>query len=453
MTIRRASVILPGHGLEDFPTHLADQAAAELLAAVTALWHPSLIHATQALPGWHSADEPPDPATLGRRAGAHAAGEPPANGSDWCDRLRATAPRNPPPVEAVASRQETRSPRCSVRRQSIPTRSRWSSVADFLALGYRPFAGRAAHSRDALHAPCSTRINLTSAVVAAAGRRGGRQSDGAARKSLVAHSTCWPMRGTTSIRSTSIVIDITLLADSTLGEPLRAKLASACADEPVHHRRANRTDGADHPETLAELQRALGGRHQLHRGRHVSRRLSRQPIARVAFGRTHRRPTGGPPASRSRIRNLRPVRFGILAAVAHVLKNLGFRGALHAAFDGGSIPRADQRKTNWGAGEGSMIEALSATPLDVSRPETWLKLAERIGDSIAHDHVATIVLAGWPGTGCEYFDDLRRAARFGTVLGKLVTLDEYFRDTREAGRLDEILSARISQTGRELKLA
>ena len=79
------------------------------------------------------------------------------------------------------------------------------------------------------------------------------------------------------------------------------------------------------------------------------------------------------------------------------------------------------------------IEALSTTPLDAARPETWLKLAERIGDSIAHDHVATILLAGWPGAECEYFDDLRRVARFGPVLGKLVTLDEYFRVTREAG--------------------
>ena len=94
---------------------------------------------------------------------------------------------------------------------------------------------------------------------------------------------------------------------------------------------------------------------------------------------------------------------------------------------------------------GRQIEALSATPLDVARPETWLKLAERIGDSIAHDHVATIVLAGWPGHECEYFDDLRRAAAFGPVLGKLVTLEEYFRVTREPDDWIDVLSARISE--------
>ena len=64
MTIRRASVILPCRGFDDFPTHLTGPAAAELLTAATALWHPALIHATQALPGWHPAEEPPDPAAL-----------------------------------------------------------------------------------------------------------------------------------------------------------------------------------------------------------------------------------------------------------------------------------------------------------------------------------------------------------------------------------------------------
>src|SRR6185436_16482073 len=99
MPIRRASLIIPAARLEDFPTHLTGPPAAELLAAWTAVWHPLLIHATGALPRWHSADEPPEPDSL--------EGElvlvPPISrqrmAGDWCDRLRATAPRNPPPVE------------------------------------------------------------------------------------------------------------------------------------------------------------------------------------------------------------------------------------------------------------------------------------------------------------------------------------------------------------------
>jgi alpha-mannosidase len=114
-----------------------------------------------------------------------------------------------------------------------------------------------------------------------------------------------------------------------------------------------------------------------------------------------------------------------------LLVNTGFSGALHASFDGGRLPQTEQVKTWWGSGDRGAIQALAARPLDVSRPETWLKLASKIGDTIATDHVATIVLAGWPGAGSEYYDDLRRAARYGSVLGKLVTLEEYFRITRE----------------------
>jgi alpha-mannosidase len=114
-----------------------------------------------------------------------------------------------------------------------------------------------------------------------------------------------------------------------------------------------------------------------------------------------------------------------------VLSGIGFKAALHAAFDGGRLPRAEQCKTRWGEREGPWIEALSASPLDISRPETWLAFAERAGDSISHDFVATLVVAGWPGQACEYYDDLRRSARYNPVLGKIVTLDEFFRVTRE----------------------
>src|SRR5690349_19899123 len=106
MTIQRASVILPCQSWDDFPTHLGDQAAAELLAAWTSLWHPAVIAATGKLPSWHPAEEPPDPATF--------EGElilvPPASRvrmpGDWCERFMATSPKNPPPVETTASRGE-----------------------------------------------------------------------------------------------------------------------------------------------------------------------------------------------------------------------------------------------------------------------------------------------------------------------------------------------------------
>ncbi|HJQ81642.1 MAG TPA: hypothetical protein VJ828_16890, partial [Lacipirellulaceae bacterium] len=126
------------------------------------------------------------------------------------------------------------------------------------------------------------------------------------------------------------------------------------------------------------------------------------------------------------------------------LAGMGYKAALHAAFDGGQLPRAPQSKTRWGERDGPWVEALSASALDAARAETWVKFAERIGDSIAHDFVATVLLAGWPGEACEYYGDLCRAAAFNPLLGKLVTLEEYFRVSRETDDWSTFLPAEYS---------
>ena len=45
------------------------------------------------------------------------------------------------------------------------------------------------------------------------------------------------------------------------------------------------------------------------------------------------------------------------------------------------------------------------------------------------DHVATLCLAHWPGQVLPWYEDIRRAARYTSALGKFVTLEQYFRDT------------------------
>ena len=60
----------------------------------------------------------------------------------------------------------------------------------------------------------------------------------------------------------------------------------------------------------------------------------------------------------------------------------------------------------------------------------------RVGESMNMDHAATVVFAHWPGQACEYYEDLRRMAAYGTVLGKFVTLANYFRDTDRPSELN-----------------
>lgn len=429
MTIRRASLILPGHGWEDFPTHLGDQSAAELLAAWTALWHPALVAVTGHLPGWHWADELPDPATL---EGELVLVPPPSSHrmpSDWCDRLRATGPINPPPLETVRSRQESIA--AMLATSSIdPNAVAANSVADFLALGFAYLqvelltrAMRYSSVLDTQQFECAV---VAAASAAVAGNHAAEHDELGRAFDLLADAR-------NHVYSVDFyIVDVTLLADSTLGPSLQAKLAQQSPTNLLITGEQIERVAREHPATLAEMTRAIeagtasivGG---MYRGGY-STALSPESLLEELN-------QGQQAAQRIFKRDFEV--FGQYEAafsplLPEVLKGLGYHGALHMAFDGGQVPRAEQRKTNWGANVATSIAALSATPLDAARPETWLKLAERIGDSIARDHVATIVLAGWPGSECEYFDDLRRAARFGVVLGKLVTLDEYFRVTREA---------------------
>jgi alpha-mannosidase len=428
MTIRRASVILPSGSSGDFPSHLQGQAAAELLGAVTALWHPSLIHVTRELPGTFGAEELPDPIEIEGQLIAVPSASRERMPPEWLDRLTGTAPKNPPPVMAGPIRSETVS--ALLAAASIDAgQVRGESVADFLALGHAYLQveqiTRALRYTSVLDSDQFTTAVLTAADAAVSGNRSVEQEELGRAFDLLADAR-------NHVYSVDFyVIDVTLVTDSTLGEVLRAKLAAGSPTNLLITGAQLDRMASQHPETLAELKRAIEAE---------TTSIVGGFYGGVAFDQSPESLLSGLKAGQEAARRHLGREYEVFGQfdsdfsplLPGVLKNLGFRGALHAAFDGGGLPRADQRKTNWGEEGPSSIEALSAVPLDVSRPETWLKLAERIGDSIAHDHVATILLAGWPGTETEYFDDLRHAARYGSVLGKLVTLDAYFRESREA---------------------
>ena len=59
MSYREVVILIPSHSLEDFPTDLADGPAASLLNSFAVAWHPALLAATEVIPVWHRADDPP----------------------------------------------------------------------------------------------------------------------------------------------------------------------------------------------------------------------------------------------------------------------------------------------------------------------------------------------------------------------------------------------------------
>ncbi|MFO0789301.1 MAG: hypothetical protein U0805_07585 [Pirellulales bacterium] len=432
MTLRRASVILPCHGWDDFPTHLGSQASAELLAAWTALWHPTILAATEQLPGWHQAEEPPDPSSLEREL---VLVPPPSRErmpSDWCDRFAATAPLNPLPVLTTASRPATVAAILAhVSRDTTPAISVDPTIAaDFHALGYA-YLHVDLLTRAMRYSSVLNTEHFSAATIAAA--RAAHTGNTTAMQEELARAFDLLNDARHHVYSVDYyVVDLTLVADSVLGEPLRAKLTSGVPTNVLIAGEQIEQLATAHPATLAALRSAVAAdTASIIGGKFVHRSTSYEgPEALVAE------------ISRGQQTALQYIGreyeiFGqfdstFTPLLPQVLRSFGFKGALHCAFDGGTLPRADQRKTNWGTDSESSVEALCVTPLSAADPDTWLSLPKKVGDSIAHDHVATVVLAGYPGAECEYLDDLRRAARFGTVLGKLITLDEYFQITRQS---------------------
>jgi len=129
-------------------------------------------------------------------------------------------------------------------------------------------------------------------------------------------------------------------------------------------------------------------------------------------------------------------RFGLTPFLPQILHKIGFNGALHATLDDGRFPTGMQIKTKWEGLDGTSVDALARAPLDATKPESYLNLAVKMGESMDMDHVATVCFAHWPGQTSPWYEDLRRIASFSSALGKFVTLDEYFRETDDTGQLD-----------------
>jgi alpha-mannosidase len=428
MMLRRASILLPCDRLENFPTHLGSQEAADLLAGWTALWHPSLIAATGRLPGWHPADSPPDPGDLEGELIVVPTVSRQRLAGDWCDRLRATVPNNPPTVEACTSRDQTISA-IQQAAEIVPDSVAAEVAADFLALGFAHLQVELL-TRAMRYSTVLDTEQFTDAVVAAA-RSAATGDSGQVGDELGRAFDLLADARNHVYAVDYYVVDVTLVAATTLGESLRKKLATGVPCNLLVSGELIEQMAREHPDTLAALRTAIDQGTACVLGGPFSSCGSRleSPEALLASLKKTQQSAAQHLGHECQIFGQFHSAFSPL--LPEILSGLGFRGALHASFDGGRLPRAEQCKTRWGQADGAWIEAVSATPLDATRPETWLKFAEHVGDSIAHDHVATVVLAGWPGQSCEYFDDLRRAAKFNPVLGKLITLEEYFRVTRE----------------------
>ena len=438
-------ILLACHGLEDFPVYQKGDEAASLLANWTALWHPALIHAAGSAPTWARIDDPPDSVAEKLLL------VPLSNQNDlqtgFAQRVENEGGRlirgkidrneivklalqdlvgneeNPqalPVIDDDVVRDFYALGYCFLQIQMLTRHMRYSSNLDEVFFKKQLVA--AANAAAGVTATESAAAAETDETTAAA-------NPGSAREIL---ATCFDILAEERNHFYPVdafLIDVTLVADTTLGKTLQRQLE--------HPHQQNLMITAHDVEQLqqkneaafAQLQKAVadnrleivGGNYQ-----EIAFPLMSQETIFRQFKRSldiYRNLLGKSPTVFARRR------FGLSPALPQILEQFGFKGAIHVTLDEGKFPEGLQSKTRWeGAGDAA-IDALAKIPLEIDKPESFLNLGIKLGEAMDMDHLAVIWFAHWPDQSCDSFEDLTRIRKYCNALGKFVTLSEFFAQT------------------------
>jgi alpha-mannosidase len=423
----RITVSLPCHSLHDFPTWLDEAEADALLAAWTAAWHPWLIASVGDVPRWASVDLPPsDHACLGIVP------------APWDDRFAlqtdalctagscwvrgVTGHANIVAAAAAALADET------AVAEPLPG----GSLADeFQALGLATLLAELMAQR------MRSSTNLTGADFADSTVRAARAAisgdDEAARTAL---KECYGFLESSRAHYYPVdvwLLDIVLLAESTLGDSLNRELQAPVPIALVATGFTIEKLAAANPAALAHVrERCTAGTIAPAGGRYDSQPLDECTPEEIvgSFGR-------GLSAWREIVGTV-PVTYaqqtgGSSAILPQLLTGLGFTGVIWALFDGTPLPDPGGSRIRWEGSGGACIDGVARAVLDARCAQTILALPERIGDAMDHDHTAVIQFAHHAGTASPWFDVLRRIGAASTVLGTFVTPPELFSRTAGAG--------------------
>lgn len=424
----RPTVFLPCHTLDDFPSWLDEQDADELLAAWTTAWHPAVIATGGTMPAWASADLPPpaDAALLGvvpafcddRFAAQFDAAV--VNDSRW---VRGVAGRAAL-LEAVAVAADA----VAGPMGDLPAAA-WADDFHALGLGVLVSELLARRMRSATDLDSG---GFAAAVVAAARAAvAGRDDD--ARAGL---QECFGWLESWRARYYPVdfwVLDLVLLAASTLGRPLAGELEAGVPLGIVASSDLLAMLARDHAPVRERLrERVAAGTVSLCGGaaddRPLDPLLPEELQAWLAAGiATCREVTAAAPATFARYAG------GSSAILPQLLTGLGIDSAVWGLFDGSPLPDPGTGRIRWEGTGGGSVEAVARPPLDARTARAVLTLPERIGDALDHDHVAVITFAHHAGTAGPWHDLLRRIGRWTTALGTFVTPAEFFARTAGSG--------------------
>lgn len=421
-------VLVPCHSLEDFPTELGEGPASSLLNAFTVLWHPALIGSTGAFPRWERGDEVTD-ATPDRLIIIPTASDDMVPKS-WIERARREGSN-------IITGQTERKAMLEKALEPLDDKPEIDPeiMLDFLALGtaHLQMELLTRHMRNFSHLD---EVHMQREVTTAA--QAAIAHDLEKARTHLGH--CFEMLYECRERFYPVdcyLIDLCLVNPDFANDKLRdlldtdvpVNLLAPAADwqnivdkdaswkELISNRVHSKTvelvggDQEELPTTLMALDSTL---HQLKQGRHTIEELF--GTAPKTWGRK---------------------RFGHGAHLPQILERLGYTGALHFVMDDGTYPDEESTQLRWEGSDGTVIDAVSRIPLAADSSSAFLRLPQRMSESMDYDHTAGLVFARWPDMRTPWLSDLRRAAKYSPALGKFVTLTEFFEAGDSNNRLSE----------------
>lgn len=416
----RITVFLPCHSLDDFPTWLEEEEADELLAAWTSAWHPALIASYGCVPSWASVDAPPaDPdAMLGivpPRYDDRFAG--------WIGSLCTAGSRFVRHVadrDAIVAACGVAGPPCTM-----------GLTADFHALGLAWLLGELLARR--MRSATGLETNGFHESVVAAARAAVAGDDDVARSGLREAFGCLEASRSHYYPVDVWLVDLILLAESTLGRTLAEEMESPVPAALVATGDVIESLARRNPELLDLVRRRCAERMLAPAGGRLDSRPIDQCVPEsilesfTAGRRAWREHLGVAPATYAQCAG------GASAILPQVLRQFGYAGAIWNLFDGTPLPDPGGGRIRWEGSGGACIDAIARPPLDARSARTVLSLAQTIGDAMDHDHTVVVPFAHHPGTASRWYLDLRRIGSWTSALGTFVTPDDLFARTSGAG--------------------
>ena len=433
MSFEYQITLLPCHSLDDFPIYAIGEEADGLLTAWTTPWHPALVAMTGRMPEWCRIDDLPED--------THDALLFLPGGKDLDYGLPEVVSRVVADANCSLIQDQSHRAPCleaafkvaEIEADSFADRA--DLARDFMALGYW-FLQVQLLTRHMRYSTSLDDQQFSTALVTAARHWQANEIAEATDQLSNCYNTLAQERDH-YYPVDAYLIDLTLIAETTTARQVLDELRPEC---PVNLWMTAETLKRLHresPEVSDSIRKAMEKNQASIYGGETTElplpMLSMEHVldhlksANVSFYET----LGTIPQHFGRRR------FGITPRLPQILDRLGYRGIVHPTLDEGRFPEGGQTRSRWAGMDGTTIETIAGIPRDAALPETFLRLAMRMGESMESDYVATLCLAHWAGHVSPWYDDLRCGTRYGIALGRFATLDAYFEETAYTGQLDE----------------